>query len=283
MGCSESDLSFADSVTLEGLGVSMEGVAEPNFVKLLSANPCFKGGSIRAFNLGSERKIECDDLSAGYWIVTYVAYINEYNIRVKACFHEGEEGTIPCPNHSTQAACEAAGCFWYNGGCHTNDEEIPIGDDTDYDRIKGDVKDSIAPVLTGIAGVDQGVKDVKALINRVNSGMESLGDNLLGGLTGVISDVGDSLQSSIDGLLGDLTGIIDGIQTYLSNEIAELTGSVTTGFVGLGDKIDGLKFPTLDSIKDVFLDVCEDLATALWNRIIDEIERRYPDDEEESD
>lgn len=30
-------------------------------------------------------------------------------------------GIIPqCETHSTQAACEGAGCYWYNGSCHTN-------------------------------------------------------------------------------------------------------------------------------------------------------------------
>ena len=33
---------------------------------------------------------------------------------------QGGGGTTPCSDHSTAAACEAAGCYWYDGSCHAS-------------------------------------------------------------------------------------------------------------------------------------------------------------------
>ncbi len=115
-------------------------------------------------------------------------------------------------------------------------------------------------------------------------------------IAGEVHDAGSSISRDIADvvgqvaangtLIGSLTGHIDttisDLRTGLSNQIAGITDGLAGGFESLGEKIDGLKFPTLDSIKEGFLDVCADLALALWDSILDKIEERYPDDEEES-
>lgn len=134
---------------------------------------------------------------------------------------------------------------------------------TDYERIANKTKEIVNESTTilgaAITTMGGGITDIKTLIDDLNTG----------------------LTEGIAGLLGDLTEVIDGVYDCISSEISDLSGALSTGFEDIGDKIDELTFPTIDSIKDAFLDVCEELALALWNRIIDIIEERYPDDEEE--
>lgn len=107
--------------------------------------------------------------------------------------------------------------------------------------------------------------------------------------SGISSDIADVAgQVAANGtLIESLTGYIDtaisDLGTGLGNQIAGITDGLTGGFEGLREKIDGLEFPSLESIKQAFLDTCADLAVALWDAILDRIEERYPDDEEESD
>lgn len=76
----------------------------------------------------------------------------------------------------------------------------------------------------------------------------------------------------------------DNLNTAISDlkgEYGTISDSIDGKLAGVKDKIDGLKFPTIDSIRDAFLSVCADLAVALWDAILDKIEERYPKDEEE--
>jgi hypothetical protein len=48
--------------------------------------------------------------------------------KIEICYEEA--ATVPCSDHETQADCEAAGCYWYGGACHStpeNGEEPPEG------------------------------------------------------------------------------------------------------------------------------------------------------------
>ena len=270
-------------MTLSNLAIDLKELADEDNVKISAYNQCMGNAETQYINIGKFAVFECYDGSNTKWELHYLKYNNAYSVDVKVCEYEEEEDPIPCPNHSTQAACEGAGCYWYDGGCHSNPEEIPEGEDVDYERIKGDMEDSIAPVLTGIAGVDQAIKGVKALVNGVCEDIAGGVADVISGLTEIIEGVGDSLQDSIEGVLESVSDLINDMQTSINEGIVGVSEGLTAGFAGLGDKIDGLKFPTIDSIKEAFLAVCEELAAALWDRIIDEIEKRYPDDEEEED
>lgn len=145
-------------------------------------------------------------------------------------------------------------------------EPEPTPDDLiDYARIEGATNSIVtdaAQTLRGyITNVGGGVSDLHSYVTTE-----------FASLTSGLSDLSDG----VSGWIGDL-------QTNLTAQITGVTESLTGGFNDLSDKIDGLKFPTLDSIKEAFLDVCADLAVALWDAILDKIEERYPKDEEESD
>lgn len=101
-----------------------------------------------------------------------------------------------------------------------------------------------------------------------------------------ITDVAGAVVANgtlIGSLTGDIDTAISDLRMGLSNQIGGMVETVTGGISELGEKIDGLKFPTIESIKEGFLDTCADLAAALWDAILDKIEERYPDDKEESD
>jgi hypothetical protein len=132
-----------------------------------------------------------------------------------------------------------------------------------------------------------------ATIEEINTSL----DNQSFLIAGEVRDAGSALSSDIadvvgqvaanGSLIGSLTGYIDtaisDLRIGLTNQIGGITDGLTGGFDGLREKIDGLEFPSLESIKQAFLDTCADLAVALWDAILDRIEERYPDDEEESD
>lgn len=139
----------------------------------------------------------------------------------------------------------------------------PIIGEVDYDRIERETAAIVDASETTITG---DISDVGA------------------GVSGLAADIKDSVSdlkshtstqtTTLSELIGDLQ---DGVTDHISEAYTSLTGAVQ----GVSDKIDGLTFPTLDSIKGAFLDVCADLATALWDAILDKIEERYPKDEEE--
>lgn len=139
------------------------------------------------------------------------------------------------------------------------------GDLTDYQRINNGVLEI----------ADSSVNTLSAYISNIGG--------LVGGLQGEVVSGFTSITSGLSNLSDAVSGWIGDLQTNLTSQITGVTESLTGGFNNLSDKIDGLTFPCIDSIKGAFLDVCEELAIALWNRIIDEIEKRYPKDEEESD
>lgn len=116
-------------------------------------------------------------------------------------------------------------------------------------------------------------------------------------ITGEVHDEGSSVSRDIADVVGQVAAngtlirsftssidtTISDLRTGLSNQIVGVADGLAGGFEGIGKKIDGLKIPTLDSIKQGFLDTCADLASALWDAILDKIEERYPIDDEEVD
>lgn len=154
--------------------------------------------------------------------------------------------------------------------CKITTEEPPepspppeVGE-VDYERIERKtaaiVNASETTITDDISEVAGGVSGVHAALNSMNAGLTSQVTDQTTTLTGLIGDTKQGLVDQITGLSTSLTGSIQAIS----------------------DKIDGLTFPTLDSIKGAFLDVCSDLAIALWDAILDKIEERYPKDEEET-
>lgn len=144
--------------------------------------------------------------------------------------------------------------------------EPPAPEDlTDYERIKRENQTIADNTVAKIAGY---VSDAQDMITE-----------LQGSVTGGL----DTLTTEISGLSGVVSGWIEDLQTNLTGQISGVTETLTGGFKGISDKLDTMQFPTVDSIKAAFLDVCGDLALALWDAILDKIEERYPKDEEESD
>lgn len=142
----------------------------------------------------------------------------------------------------------------------------PVPDDlTDYERIK-----------TGTQGiVNNAVTTLSGYVSNVAGSVGDLHDYAIGRFDGLALGISD-LSEGVSGWIGDL-------QTNLTGQISGLSETLTGGFKGISDKLDTMQFPTVDSIKTAFLDVCADLASALWDAILDKIEERYPKDEEESD
>lgn len=139
------------------------------------------------------------------------------------------------------------------------------GEPIDYEKIEGDTRDIAVAVEESIVSE---IAEIGGVIAGVATSVTSMND----GLTGQVA----TFSSEVKGLVGKLS---DG----LGNKVAGALEAVTGGIMGVSDKIDGLQFPTIENIKDAFLDLCGDLALALWDTILDKIEERYPDDEEEAD
>jgi len=149
-------------------------------------------------------------------------------------------------------------------------EEVPVIDepevsDIDYDKI---------------------VEGVALLVNAAHQ--ESMGgikDNLnaIEGVGDQINDTRTSLSSEISDVSFEVSKTGGTIIGYLHNELKGVSESLTGGISGVSDKIEGLKFPSIEGIKEAFLSVCEDLAQSLWDAILDRIESRYPKDEDRRD
>ena len=90
-----------------------------------SADECFiRSGEYEEYTEnGYIWRVYCD----GVWQSSALA-----NIRI--CFKSDDTPPVPCSDHETQTACEAAGCNWYDGACHgTPDPDTPpaIGNATE--------------------------------------------------------------------------------------------------------------------------------------------------------
>lgn len=142
---------------------------------------------------------------------------------------------------------------------------LPPDEEIDYEWIEDTTRSIVNvardAVLTGLVGL-------RGVIDGVKTGIETL----IGELVSQISE-GFSI---LEGAIGDL-------RTALIDDIGGRIDSARDAIGGLSDKIDGLAFPTLEGIKGAFLDVCADLAIALWDSILDKIEERYKETEEEAD
>lgn len=259
MACTEFELVYGETKTVEGLEVTLYSHPEANFAQVTCHAPCISGGVTNTYNLGTQREVPCDDPSEGYWKITYYRYIATDIVRLIICKEEGTTPPIPCYQHTSQSACESAGCYWYDNACHSYPDQPDNEDLTDYNRIQSDVSDVVEPVAYQVSVID----------------------SLVRGVSNLVSSVEDTLTSQIGGVLSGVTGLIDTLDTKLLGLIDDLSESLIVGLNDIADQITSIEFPTIDSIKEAFLDVCADLATALWDTILDKIEERYPDDDKE--
>lgn len=98
---------------------------------------------------------------------------------------------------------------------------------------------------------------------------------------GVETVVNESSSEIIDEILrtgeeiANLEGSIEVLEVNIIKEVEEGFKGVESRFTKIGDQITGLKFPTIDNIKDMILSITVDLAEAIWDRILDKIEERY--------
>jgi len=127
-------------------------------------------------------------------------------------------------------------------------EEVPVIDDPvvseiDYDRI-----------VEGTALIVRAARD--NTISEINENEE-----LIEGVEGTVKAVGESVD----------------------DKITESTSLIAEGLKAISGRISKIAIPNIADIKYAFMDVCLDLAVALWDTILERIEKRYPDDEEISD
>jgi len=63
------------------------------------------------------------------WTVTFIGSPGTGIATIKLCVvaDEDEPPAVPCGDHTTEADCTAAGCYWYDGACHGT-AEVPDGD-----------------------------------------------------------------------------------------------------------------------------------------------------------
>lgn len=259
--CTERALSLKYPKTVRDLGVEVLGSSYPDRCLIRCANVCFAGSTDLHLNIGETKAVTCDDHLDYYWKVTYYEYLSEYAVKIIVCKVVEEEEPTPTP-------------------------PPPVGE-VDYERIERETAAIIEASETTITGdisdVGAAVAGNHAAISSMDTKLGTQVNNQTTALSDLIGRVNTELTSQISGQTGALSDLIANTKAGLSGQIGGLTESLTGGLQGLSDKIDGLTFPTLDSIKAAFLDVCADLAQALWDAILDKIEERYPKDEEEAD
>jgi hypothetical protein len=149
-------------------------------------------------------------------------------------------------------------------------EEAPVIDDPpvsdiDYDKI---VEGTALIVNTGMLKT----------VGEINQNQ-----NLINGVQNSVDDMNTGLNSQIEGVGNDITNGIDELSDNINGSIQSHTLSFVKGISDLADRVSSIKVPNIADIKYAFMDVCSDLAKALWDSILAKIEERYPDDDEESD
>lgn len=145
------------------------------------------------------------------------------------------------------------------------EEQTDDDRDVDYGRIRNDTEEI-----------------VEASESRVNTAVGDVGSAVAGVMAGVNDGFEDVSSLMSEGFSG-ITGTIGDLKSGLFSEIGSVISTVEDGIGGIGEQISNLEIPGIDDIKQCFLDVCGDLATALWDTILEEIEKRYEDQEEEED
>jgi hypothetical protein len=104
--------------------VELKGIAATT--ALVKVKPSFESektveiseGSFKEYSEnGTIWRVYCDGVN-----------ISQMLASIRICYDEN--ATIPCSDHETQAACEAAGCYWYGGSCNSTPEgegyELPL-------------------------------------------------------------------------------------------------------------------------------------------------------------
>ena len=259
MVCIETDLFPGESITSGLFLIELHSPPDSDGVKIKVTSSCFLGGRISFYNIGSVREVYCEDGTQAGCKIKYIKRVGDDGVNLEICDGLTPPPAKECSDYTSQSTCEANGCYWYNNACHPNPQDQPPEDLTDYQRIRSDMEDIVSPLVWMIDGVDNLLSDTKSVVDSIYK----------------------SLPVEIKGLLSDVTEVVDSLGDKLSLEISNSTGVLTDGLQTVSDEIRSLEFPTVDSIKQAFLDVCFDLAMALWDTILEKIEERYPDDEEE--
>lgn len=141
----------------------------------------------------------------------------------------------------------------------------PVESDIDYDRI-----------VEGNALIVNAARD--ETVNEVNENQ-----GLIEGAQDSINSMNEGLSGQISSLSGDIKSDVGGLSQKIDSRMDEGLKVVRDGLLGLSGKISSIQIPNIADIKYAFMDVCADLAAALWDAILDKIEERYPDDEKERD
>lgn len=145
------------------------------------------------------------------------------------------------------------------------DIDDPIEEDIPFDEIV----EGVALVVN--AGVLKTVGEINENQNLINGIQNSVND-MNTGLNEQINDVSQTVSNGLDVLENNINGSLGGYARSFAKGLSDIAG-----------RVSAIKVPSIADIKYAFLDVCGDLAVALWEEILDRIEARYPDDKEESD
>lgn len=130
---------------------------------------------------------------------------------------------------------------------------------------------------TGVEGEEE-EEDDDDMFAELRDIQDHLDGTIMSSTAEVIDAIGGSVKA-VQGVADDVEAGFAGINEVLSG----LGDAVEQGFSTIGTLIDGLGIPSVADIQKAFLDVCAELAAALWDAILDRIEERYPDDEEKED
>jgi len=151
----------------------------------------------------------------------------------------------------------------------TYEEEVPdedIGEDViDYRKIKDDMIDIENDLMGKIKYIDlindyDAINDKKEVMDKIGAQARDTQD--------LVNNSANTMYSTYSAL----DKVVTGLGINILNDVQ-----------GLVYKFRDYIPLTPNAIKDTIVDTCADLATALWDAILNKIEERYPDDDEESD
>ena len=93
---------------------------------LVQVNPTFEPEKMEEIKEGSFK--EYNENGTIWRVYCHGANMDQAIADIVICYDE--EIIVPCSDHETQTTCEAAGCYWYGGACHSTPEgdayELPL-------------------------------------------------------------------------------------------------------------------------------------------------------------
>jgi hypothetical protein len=286
------------AINLEGVNVELYRKAEPNSCYIKFTADCFQGGKVSYINIGKTRDITCyPDMTKG-WSCKYDEYITENLVKVTVCserfpapepepdpepedltnYERIKQGTRGLLNDTTNIILASVGVV--GAGIDTLTDVV----ENEFDKIVSAIS-SLEDIIRGMEfpSIEPLTIAVDDLTERIE-GMEfpSLDpvttaiDNLTERIEGMEFPSLDPITTAIDDLTEGVAGIEFPSIDSISDVVGGLLTPVTNRIDDVWNKLDTLEFPEMPDIRQIILDAATDLAVAMWDSILNEIERRYP-------